>query len=102
MFFDDPVSAFGNILNALAADGRLTFICWRPLEENPWMGVPLGVTCEFVAPPEVSPPGAPGHFQLADEDRARQILEAAGYAVWTAGEWILTSDPSGEGSLHSE
>ena len=80
MFFDDPVSAFGNILNALAADGRLTFICWRPLEENPWMGVPLGVTYEFVAPPEASPPGAPGPFQLADEDRARQILEAAGYA----------------------
>ena len=80
MLFDDPVSAFGNILDALAADGRLTFICWRRLEENPWMGVPLGVTCEFVAPPEVSPPGAQGHFQLADEDRARQILEAAGYA----------------------
>ena len=80
MFFDDPVSAFGNILNALAVDGRVTFIYWRPLEENPWMGVPLGVTCEFVAPPEASPPDAPGHFQLADEDRARQILKAAGYA----------------------
>ena len=80
MFFDDPVSAFGNIRKALAADGRLTFICWRPLEENPWMGVPLGVAYQFVAPPEASPPGAPGPFQLEDEARTKQILSDAGYA----------------------
>jgi len=80
MFFDEPVSAFGNIRNALPADGRLTFICWRPLEQNPWMGVPLGVAHEFVAPPEASPLGAPGPFALADEERTKQILTDAGYA----------------------
>ncbi len=80
MFFDAPVAAFGNLRKALKADGRLTFICWRALEENPWMAIPLGVACQFVAPPEALPPGAPGPFALADGERARQILEAAGYA----------------------
>jgi len=80
MFFDDPIAAFGNIRKALKADGRLTFICWRALAENPWMAIPLGVANQFVTPPEPVPPGAPGPFALADGERARQILDAAGYS----------------------
>jgi SAM-dependent methyltransferase len=30
MFFDDPVGAFANIRTALAATGRLVFVCWAP------------------------------------------------------------------------
>ena len=80
MFFDEPIAAFGNVRKALKADGRLTFICWRALAENPWMAIPLGVAGQFVTPPEPVPPGAPGPFALADGMRARQILDAAGYS----------------------
>ena len=80
MFFEDPIAAFTNIRKALALDGRLTFICWRPLDENPWMAIPLGVAGQFVEPPEPLPPGAPGPFAFADGERARQILDSAGYS----------------------
>lgn len=79
MFFDGPVAAFGNIRTALTAEGRLTFVCWRALEENPWMAVPLSVALKFVAPAEPIPPGVPGPFALAEPGRAQQILESSGY-----------------------
>ena len=37
MFFSHPVAAFANIRASLKPDGRLAFVCWRPLNENPWM-----------------------------------------------------------------
>ncbi len=83
MFFEDPVAAFANIRKALAGNGRLTFICWRPLDENPWMAIPLGVAGQFVEPPEPVPPGAPGPFAFTDGERARQILVSAGYSEVT-------------------
>ncbi len=79
MFFEDPVAAFGNIRSALASDGRLTFICWRPLDLNPWMAIPIDIACRFVPPPEPMAPDAPGPFGLADEARTRRILADAGY-----------------------
>ena len=40
MFFSDPVAAFANLRRALAPDGRLAFVCWAPLEDNPWFRRP--------------------------------------------------------------
>ena len=41
MFFGDPAGAFANIRKAIKPSGRLVFACWRKLEENLWMQVPL-------------------------------------------------------------
>jgi len=41
MFFADPTAAFTNLRAALRPGGRLAFICWQPLRENPWLAVPL-------------------------------------------------------------
>jgi SAM-dependent methyltransferase len=35
MFFTDPTAAFSNIRRSLKQNGRLGFVCWRALEENP-------------------------------------------------------------------
>ena len=35
MFFTDPTVAFINIRRSLRPNGRLAFVCWRALEENP-------------------------------------------------------------------
>src|SRR6516164_9500507 len=35
MFFADPTAAFINIRRGLRPSGRLAFVCWRALEENP-------------------------------------------------------------------
>ena len=40
MFFPEPDAAFGNIRKAAKPGARLRLMVWRPLDENPWMGLP--------------------------------------------------------------
>ena len=80
MFFSDPVAAFANIRASLKRGGRLVFVCWRSLAENPWMLAPLQAALPFI-PPVVPPdPTAPGPFAFADAGRVRAILSDAGFA----------------------
>ena len=78
MFFNDPVAAFTNIGRALRPDGRLALLAWRALPENRWLmsirGA-LAIGRELPMPP----PDAPTPFALADPDRVRLILGAAGF-----------------------
>ncbi len=80
MFFEDPKLAFANLLAALRPGGRLAFVCWRAMAENPWMTVPLAAVLPLVPPPEPTPPDAPGPFAFADRARVASILTAAGFA----------------------
>jgi SAM-dependent methyltransferase len=80
MFFDDPHAAFANLLRALRPQGRMSFVCWRKMEENPWMSVLLSAASKHVPIPE-RPSGAPGPTAFADEGRVRSILEGAGFAA---------------------
>jgi SAM-dependent methyltransferase len=79
MFFSDPVAAFANIRRALKPQGRLAFVCWRPLAENPWMFVPLQAARPLLPPLQPSDPTAPGPFAFADAERVGGILTAAGF-----------------------
>jgi SAM-dependent methyltransferase len=80
MFFADPSAAFAILRRALAPTGRLTFVCWQGLPENPWMFVPLGAALQYVPLPPIPGPDAPGPFSFADPARVRAILERAGYS----------------------
>lgn len=79
MFFADPTAAFGNLRRALRPGGRLAFVCWRGLGDNPWMRVPLTAALQHLHPPPPPNPTAPGPFALADGERVRSILEGAGF-----------------------
>lgn len=79
MFFDEPASAFANLHAALKETGRLAFVCWRGLGENPWVTVPLRAALAHVAPPEPAVPGAPGPFAFADRGHVTSILQHAGF-----------------------
>jgi SAM-dependent methyltransferase len=81
MFFGDPVAAFSNIRTGLAAGGRLRFACWRPINENPWLQVPLHAVYEHV--PRLPKPGPeePGPFSFADPARVTRILTSAGFSA---------------------
>ncbi|MFI6846496.1 methyltransferase domain-containing protein [Kitasatospora sp. NBC_00085] len=79
MFFDDPVRAFANLRRAARDGAELRFLCWRGLEENPFM-----TTAERAAAPllpDLPPrrPDAPGQFALADPDRIRRVLAESGW-----------------------
>lgn len=81
MFFDDPVQAFANIRRALKPGGRLAFISWLPLAENPWFLVPFTAAKPHLPPLPPSDPAAPGPFSFADPERVRGILDAAGFSA---------------------
>jgi ubiquinone/menaquinone biosynthesis C-methylase UbiE len=79
MFFADPVAAFANLRAALRPGGRLAFICWQALAENPWALVGLQAAAQHVTLPPPPAPDAPGPFAFASAERVRDILSRAGF-----------------------
>jgi SAM-dependent methyltransferase len=79
MFFADPAAAFANIASAGARGGRLALVVWQELRRNEWLAATRDALAIGRDVPEPAP-GTPGPFGLADPDRARAILEAAGFA----------------------
>jgi SAM-dependent methyltransferase len=80
MFFADPTAAFINIRRSLRPNGRLAFVCWRALEENPLDMLSLKAASPHLPPQPAFDPDAPGPFAFANPGRVRGILEAAGFA----------------------
>jgi SAM-dependent methyltransferase len=79
MFFGDPVAAFANLRTALAPGGRLRFACWRPINENPWLQIPLHAVYEHAPRLPKPDPEEPGPFAFGDTVRVTRILTAAGF-----------------------
>ena len=79
MFFADPVAAFGNLRSALRKKGRITFICWRQVSENPWVAIPMAAAFRHIPRPPAPEPGTPGEFAFADRERVHGILSGAGF-----------------------
>jgi SAM-dependent methyltransferase len=79
MFFADAPAAFTNLARATRAQGRLVFVCWQELQKNECFWVPVAAAMTHVRPPDVGSPDEPGPFSLADPDRVRSILSAAGW-----------------------
>jgi SAM-dependent methyltransferase len=80
MFFAAPVPAFAHIRRALRDSGRITFVCWRSLKENPWAMAPVSAARQVVdLAPANADPHAPGPFAFADADRVRMILLEGGF-----------------------
>ena len=75
MFFDDPIGAFVNLLDASKPGGRLVFSCFRDRDDNRWASE-IGRLLPGDTPPR---PNAPGPFSFAEKDRVRTILGAAGW-----------------------
>jgi SAM-dependent methyltransferase len=79
MFFTDPVAALSNLRRAMRPGGRLQWIVWRRLEDNPWFLVPLEAARPLLPSQPQADPFAPGPFAFADSDRVRHLLESAGW-----------------------
>jgi SAM-dependent methyltransferase len=95
MFFADPTAAFINIRRSLKPNGRLAFVCWRALEENPLDILPLRAASAYLPPQPAHDPDAPGPFAFANPDRVRGILAAAGFreiAITARDEQVGSGD----------
>ncbi len=80
MFFASPVAAMRNVRKALKPGGRLIFITWRTIDDNPWLGVPKAVVLRFLPPPgEGALTCGPGPFSMANPSLVSAQLEAAGF-----------------------
>jgi SAM-dependent methyltransferase len=80
MFFGDPVAAFANMRRAANPGARMAFVTWRPLAENPWMGVPMQAVAPHLPPRPRGDPRSPGMFAMADPARVSEVLTEAGWA----------------------
>jgi SAM-dependent methyltransferase len=80
MFFGDPVTALAHMRRAANPGARMAFVCWRPLDENPWMQVPMNAVSRHLPPRPKPVPNAPGMFALADPRRISEVLTEAGWA----------------------
>jgi ubiquinone/menaquinone biosynthesis C-methylase UbiE len=79
MFFDDPLAAFTNVGRALRPGARLVLLVWQSRERNEW------ATAVRAALGESAPVAdGPGAFALADPAVVADMLEAAGFAEFTA------------------
>jgi len=88
MFFEEPAAAFASVRRALADDGRLVFVSWRPFAENLWTARPLAALAPLLKEPLTpADPNAPGPFALSDADKVRRILDDAGWRDVTVAPW---------------
>ncbi len=81
MFFGDPVAAFRNIRRALKPGGRLSFVCWRTPQENPWGFVPFRAAAPHLPPIERPGPEDPGQYSFGNRARVERILTEAGFGT---------------------
>jgi SAM-dependent methyltransferase len=99
MFFSNPTDAFVHLRCALRADGRLAFVCWQSLGQNPWADVPFEAVADVLGRPDPKPEGAPGPFAFADAARVREILEGAGFRDVNPRSFETTIEFGASGSI---
>jgi SAM-dependent methyltransferase len=80
MFFHDSAAAFDNIRRAMRSSGRMIFLCWRRLEDNPWAAIPFAAARPHLPPVPTPGPEDPGPYSFADPDRVQRILKAAAWS----------------------
>ena len=110
MFFHDPQRAFSNLRRSLRDDARLVCMCWRGLDENPWMGI-AAAAFTVLPPPPAPAAGTPGPFSFAKRERVEEILTTAGFgnvtfeavdspvalgSVENALEWLSAMGPAAQ------
>jgi ubiquinone/menaquinone biosynthesis C-methylase UbiE len=78
MFLPDPVAGLRTAHRALRPGARMALAVWGSPERSPFLSLPLAVLKRHAEVPAL-PPGTPGIFAFADEDRLPQTLRAAGF-----------------------
>ena len=80
MFFADTPAAIANISGAVRPGGRLAFVCWRDMNENPWYGLPNSViVAALPAPPPLPAPMTPSPFGFGNIGVVTELMAEDGW-----------------------
>lgn len=78
MFMPDIQKALGEMRRVLKPGGRVSFVTWGPLEENPLFGLMIRPFLKYVEVPP-PPPDSPHIFRFSEESKLVQTISAAGF-----------------------
>lgn len=80
MFFDQPATAFANVLRSLSLGGQIAFTCWQEIEANEWVSVVAEAIAPHVAVPSLGGlSGGPGMFALKNPNEITALLSQVGF-----------------------
>ncbi len=99
MFFADPTAAFMRLREVMKPGGRMLFVAWRRLDENPWFAIPLEAGRPLLPEQPHPEPGLPGPFAFADRDRVTALLTKAGWRDISVTREDVELRLAGQGSL---
>ena len=86
MLMTDPDTAMKESRRVLKDGRRMTLSVWAGPEKNPWVSVPGMTMVQMGHPPQGDPWGPGGMYSLADPDKLRDSLKAAGFDAVTVEE----------------
>lgn len=78
MFFPELDKALAEVRRVLKPRGRISFLTWGPLEQNPLFSDTMGPFMKVVNVPP-PPPDAPTIFRFADASKLKHALTGAGF-----------------------
>jgi len=94
-FFSDTVAAFKNLSEGLKENGKMVFVCWASVKENPWFEIPKQAAEERLgAQPKVDP-NAPGPTAFQDRSRVADLMFQAGLSNIEARPMKIVLTPPG-------
>jgi len=80
MFFADTSAAIAHISSAVRPGGRLAFVCWRDMSENPWYALPNSIIVGALpAPPPLPAPMTPGPFGFGNIGVVTELMAEDGW-----------------------
>jgi len=80
MFFDNPKIAFKNIKRSIKKNGKLVFLSWNKIENNPWMDYPSQAAFKVLSQPEKQKENSPGAFSLSEWTVIKETLLNSGFS----------------------
>lgn len=78
MFMPEPQTCLELAHTVMKQQARIALACWSAPEGNPFVGVLMQTLGKYMEIPK-PPPGATGIFAMADPERLRGVMAAAGF-----------------------